>query len=89
MYISQSDVAQLSDVDLKRLVIAARTDTDDRLEPLWHAFSDALIRVIQERRLSVAVFEQELLNGDDPGELVGPDDDPVADALRELRGEAP
>jgi hypothetical protein len=92
MHITQHDIANLSDTTAKRLAImyAELRDQGGTSAPFWGAISDALIRAMQERSRLVAIAELELLNdGEEEGALVSPDDDPVADALRELRCERP
>jgi hypothetical protein len=85
--ITQHDIASLSDTKVKRLVImyAELADQRGELSTFFRVLSVALIRAMQERRRLMADAELEL--DEEEGALVGPDDDPVADALRELPGE--
>lgn len=95
MKIEQSDVRNLTDRELKSIVVGVNEGIIESGTPgdpqvaFWREFSNALIRVVKERRRGILVAEAEMMNDDGPGALVGPDDDPLDDALRELRGETP
>jgi hypothetical protein len=82
MYVSQHDVAQVSTDDLKRLVVAAYSDPDPRLHPLWAAFGQALMKAIRERQRALRFLEADALDDDGlSGELLEPDT-PAYDADR-------
>lgn len=51
----------------------------------WRRLAVALVRARRERAGLLAALELDAMNDDGPGAIVGPDDDPVADALDELR----
>ncbi|RYC14561.1 hypothetical protein [Nocardioides zhouii] len=91
MNITQHDVAQVDTVTLKRLAVMYDEVAleDSELTAFAGLMSRALVGVIRERRSLELTAEAELMNDDRPGKLLGPGDDPVADALRELRGECP
>lgn len=89
MKITQHDVAQVDTVTLQRLAIMyggmGKGGTARELQPFCSALARSLLGVIRERRSLELMAEAEMMNDDRPGYLVGPDDDPVADALAELR----
>lgn len=86
MYVSQHDIANLDDVTVKKLVLAANDQAEDpQLGRLWRAFSHALIRANKERRRLLLIAEAEYMNDDGAGCLVEPGTDPVAEARAELR----
>lgn len=91
MKIEAQDVDQLDDATLKRLVLAIEEqlsdEQPDRAAPFWRSLQRALVEAIQERRRAWLLLEAELLDVHDSGGIVGPNDDPVGDALRELRGD--
>ena len=83
MKISQEDIAHVSDDDLKRMVVAAGKAGGS--SHFWGEFARAVIRARRERVSMLAGMELDVINDDGPGAIVGPDDDPMADALAELR----
>lgn len=94
MIVTQQDIAHLSDDDVRRVVLAVLATVDANEAPgavvspladLWRRLAVGLVRALRARRRTFAVVEFEVMNGDDEGAIVGPDDDPVADALDELR----
>lgn len=91
MRITQHDLAGLSELDLKRTVIALAKATDGLPRPaalLVARLANEVARARRERRQMFGELELNMLNDPDAeGALVGPDDDPIGDALRELRGE--
>ena len=93
MRISQHDLAQLNDNQIKAMVVGLNDviGPDNHSAPAYflRAVSHHLIRGLKERRRLELLAEAELMNPDEDGALVGPNDDPVADALRVMRGETP
>jgi hypothetical protein len=100
--IDQRDIAHLSDDQVRLLVLAVvdAVGEMDRgpggspaLPDFWRRFVVALIRARRERARILFEADCDLINDDGPGALVGPGEDPVADALEELRrgarGESP
>ena len=86
--LAQHDVADLSDDDIRRMVVRLR-DAADGAPMSARRFTDrlavALVRVLQERRRLLSVAELELSETDDEGTIVGADDDPIGEAMDELR----
>lgn len=87
MNITQADIAQLDDDSCKRLVAMYHQIHEDggQIAGFAHALSMALVAALRERRRLWLLLEFELMNHDGPGSLVGPDDDPIAEAREELR----
>jgi hypothetical protein len=87
--IDQSDLAHLSDDDIRRLVLAIVASIEDGGHPGLSDFYSrlvvALVRTFRARRASFIEQALELMNDDGPGMLVEPGCDPVADALEEMR----
>lgn len=87
--LTQDDVSQLSDDDLKRQAVQLRTLAADpanrKLAGVFRKLAFEMVRLVKERRTSWLYFEAELMNDDGPGAIVGPDDDPIGDAVREMR----
>lgn len=74
MHISQHDVAQLPDRELKRLAVEA----SEQGHPFMQTFSRALVRAMRERTRAIAVLELDALNDEiEEGELLpdAPDDE--------------
>ena len=89
MNVTQSDIAHLDDDTLKLLVVGIRDAFPPETGPvpdLMRTFSFALIRAIRERRTWFLLAEVDAMNDDRPGKLLEPGDDPIGDAIRELRG---
>lgn len=90
MQITQSDIAHLTDNQVKALAVGMH-DVGARqggpLAEFWHAFALTLVAAMRERTRLVLLAEAELMDDDEEGELVEPGSDPVGDALAELRGE--
>ncbi len=89
MIIDQADVARLSDDDVRRLVLTLEDGAGGRpggVPAFWRHLARTLRRTLLDRQRLLAVMELGLLNDEEAeGSLVGPGDDPVADALEELR----
>ncbi|MGK5171830.1 hypothetical protein [Geodermatophilus sp. CPCC 205761] len=92
MRLGQHDVADLSDDQIRRMVVRLR-DAADGAPVSARRFTDrlaaALVRALADRRRILAVVELAMTETDDEGDLVGPGDDPVGDALAELRRDEP
>jgi hypothetical protein len=93
--ISQQDIARLSDDTIRRMVIdliAGRSAADSGAARSFSMrMAAALARALKERHRLLIVVELELLIADDEaeGSLVEPGTDPVAEAVAELRRDAP
>ena len=89
MHITQTDIAHLSDVQAKRLVIglhaAACTSEGGPAAVLVRQVAQALTRAIRERRQLALLLELDAMNADDDGGLVEPGSDPVGEARAQLR----
>ena len=90
MNIDQTDIANLSDNDVKLMVIALTDGTVNHPESpvvdFWRRAAIALIRAHRERKAVFAALAMDAMSGDDEcGAIVEPGDDPVADGLEELR----
>lgn len=88
MKIDQTDIAHLTDDNVRRMVLALTDSTVHEAGPLpdfYRRLAVALVRAFRTRRGAFAALECDFLNDDGEGAIVGPDDDPVADALEELR----
>ena len=88
MLISQADVARLTDEQVKIMALELNdvaANTPGAMGEFCANLAGALVRVVRERRVALAVVEMDVINGDGEGALVEPGDDPVADAISELR----
>ena len=88
MVIHQHDIADLSDDEIRRIVVRLREQSGG-VPPSARRVTDrlaaALVRALNDRRRLLAVAELGLLNDDEAeGALVGAGEDPVTDALAEL-----
>ncbi|KQY59369.1 hypothetical protein ASD11_07310 [Aeromicrobium sp. Root495] len=83
-YIAQHEVAQLTDVELKKMVLAymAAADEGGSAAALWRALGNALIRAVQQRERTMLVAEAEMLDDDEEGCLA---DDLDEETLRQIR----
>jgi hypothetical protein len=92
--IDQHEVAGLSDDQLRSLVAALEEGAakgPGGLPKFYGALAGALCRLVADRLRALAVLELDAVNDEyaTEGELVGPEDDPVADALAALRSGLP
>lgn len=86
MRIELADLTDLTDTEVKRMAIAADQLAGEggRASSFWRTLSLALVRAQRGRRAAADDIE-DLVDCDVVGALVGPDDDPVGDALAALR----
>lgn len=87
MRIGQHDVAQLTDDQLRFLVVVLMGVAGDNPGPigdLWQRIAYHLSRQVKARRCVLHELEVDLADDGGEGELVEPGADPVGDALREL-----
>lgn len=86
MRIELADLTDLTDTEVKRMAIAAdqMAGQGGRASSFWRTFSLALVQAQRWRRATAEELE-DMADGDPVGSLVGPNDDPVGDALAALR----
>ena len=77
MRIDQGDIAQLSDWQLKRMIVdvGALGEADGPGGPFYRRMCAALIRARKERRRLLLLAEAELTDDTDRGALVADDED--------------
>lgn len=87
MYISQHDIAQLTDSQVARMAIDAKEIADSGRPgcTFWEYMARALVRARKERVTLFAFAEFEYINDDGPGAIVEPGSDPIAEGLEEFR----
>ena len=83
MRISQHDIAQLSEVQVCRMVIDAKelADAGGPGAAFYLRMAAALVRARKERVRLFALAELEVLDDDTEGAIVEPGSDPIGEAL--------
>jgi hypothetical protein len=94
MHVTQFDIAHLNDDLVKIIVVNIDKDFPEGhpgpATGIMRAFALALVRALRERRLTIRVAEEDLLNADvEEGAQIPDGEDPVAYSLGDLDGWEP